>query len=88
MFDQKIIKKNKVVIFLFPRKTEIYCLIGELRGEVCKEDETVGLATVEEVATVTARNTMGTLLLCSQEICDGSGPGNEGFTSNCFAPHQ
>ena len=41
--------------------------------EVSIEDETVGAATVEEVARVTAPNTTGTLLLCSQEICDGSG---------------
>ena len=32
-----------------------------------------GTATVEEVAAVTARNTTGTLLLCSQEICDAPG---------------
>ena len=48
-----------------------------MSGDVWPEDETVslyvGLASVEEVATVSARNTMGTLLLCSQEICDGSG---------------
>ena len=44
-----------------------------MSGDVSKEDESVGPASVEEVATVRARNTMGTLLLCSQEICDGSG---------------
>ena len=54
--------------FLFSiRKTENVLV----SGEVSKEDEREGLGTVEEVATVTARNTMGTLLLCSQEICDG-----------------
>ena len=79
-----LIRKSSCYFLFSIRKTENVFV----SGEVSKEDEREGLGTVEEVATVTAPNTMGTLLLCSQEICDGSGPGNEGFTSNCFAPHQ